>query len=112
MMFARSVRTSLVEFLINVAKHCSKQNAPACAAPQTGMPSLPDEVRHESASKAHHKDGCGYHDYQVNGPWVVAFAHKVEVFGAVFVSIYVEVHSSALRLRCEHVSRIPPLEAH
>jgi len=76
------------------------------------MLGLPDEVRHESASEAHHEDRCGYHGDQVNGPRVVAFAYKVEVFRAVFVSIYVEVHSSALRLRCEHVSRIPLLEAH
>jgi hypothetical protein len=48
---------------------------------------LPDQVCDESAGEAHHKDGCGCHGHQVNGPRVVAFAHKVEVPRAAFVSI-------------------------
>ena len=76
---------------------------------------LPDKVRRESASQADHKDRCGYHGDQVNCPRVVAFAYTVEASRAVFVSIYVEVHSGALRLRCEvptRVSRITLLKAH
>jgi hypothetical protein len=48
---------------------------------------LPDQVCDESAGEAHHKDGCGCHGHEVNGPRVVAFAHKVEVPRAAFVSI-------------------------
>ena len=76
---------------------------------------LLDQVCPECASEADHKDRCSYHGDQVNGPRVVAFAYKVEVCRTVLVSIYVEAHNSALRLRCEvptHVSRIPLLEAH
>ena len=62
---------------------------------------LPDKVRRESASQADHKDRCGYHGDQVNGPRVVAFTYKVGVSRVAFVAIYVKVHSSALRLRCE-----------
>ena len=66
---------------------------------------LPDQVCDESAGEAHHKDGCGYHEDQVDGPRVIAFAHKVDVSSATFVSIDVKVHSSGLRqglLRAEY----------
>jgi hypothetical protein len=56
---------------------------------------LPDQVCDESAGEAHHKDGCGCHGHQVNGPRVVAFAHKVEVPRAAFVSIQVKMHTAA-----------------
>ena len=58
---------------------------------------LPDQVCDESAGEAHHKDGCGYREDQVDGPRVIAFTHKVDVSSATFVSIDVEVHSSGLR---------------
>ena len=48
---------------------------------------LPDQVCDESADEAHHEDGCGCHGHEVNGPRVVAFADKVEVPRAAFVSI-------------------------
>jgi hypothetical protein len=56
---------------------------------------LPDQVCDESAGEAHHKDGCGCHGHQVNGPRAVAFAHKVEVPRAAFVSIQVKMHTAA-----------------
>jgi len=58
---------------------------------------LSEQLRHESPSEAQHKDGCGYHEDQVDGPRVIAFAHKVDVSSATFVSIDVKVHSSGLR---------------
>jgi hypothetical protein len=60
-----------------------------------GASGLPDQVCDESAGEAHHKDGCGCHGHQVNGPRVVAFAHKVEVPRATFVSIQVKMHTAA-----------------
>jgi len=57
------------------------------SADRANASGLPDQVRDESAGEAHHKDGCGCHGHQVNGPRVVAFAHKVEVPRAAFVSI-------------------------
>ena len=62
---------------------------------------LPDKVRRESAGEAHHKRGNSYHYDYVDGPRLVAFTYKVDVSRVAFVAIYVKVHSSALRLRCE-----------
>jgi len=62
---------------------------------------LPDQVCRESPGDAHQHDGCGYRGDQVNGPRAVAFTHKVYVSRAAFVSIYVKVHRSGLRLRNE-----------
>ena len=69
---------------------------PVSAVPANAS-SLRDQVCDESAGEAHHKDGCGYHEDQVDGPRVIAFAHKVDVSSATFVSIDVKVHSSGLR---------------
>ena len=69
---------------------------PVSAVPANAS-GLPDQVCDESAGEAHHKDGCGYHEDQVDGPRVIAFAHKVDVSSATFVSIDVKVHSSGLR---------------
>jgi hypothetical protein len=62
---------------------------------------LPDQVCRESPDEAHQHGGCGYRGDQVNGPRAVAFTHKVDVSRAAFVSIYVKVHRSGLRLRNE-----------
>ena len=43
---------------------------------------LPDQVCDQSAGEAHHKDGCDYHEDQVDGPRVIAFAYKVDVSSA------------------------------
>jgi len=57
---------------------------------------LSDQLRGESDDEAHHEDGRGCHDDQVNGPRVVASTHKVQVTGPAFVSIHVKVHGSGL----------------
>ena len=67
---------------------------------ESGASGLPDQVCDESAGEAHHKDGCGYREDQVDGPRVIAFTHKVDVSSATFVSIDVKVHSSGLRQGC------------
>jgi hypothetical protein len=54
-------------------------------------------MRRESCGEAHCKHGCDCHRDQVNSPGMVAFTYKVDVSGAAFVSIYVNVHSSGLR---------------
>jgi len=69
---------------------------PVSAVPANAS-SLRDQVCDESAGETHHEDGCGYHEDQIDGPRVIAFAHKVDVSSATFVSIDVEVHSSGLR---------------
>ena len=63
---------------------------PVSAVPANAS-GLPDQVCDNSAGEAHHKDGCGYHEDQVDGPRVIAFAHKVDVSSATFVSIDVKV---------------------
>ena len=68
---------------------------PVSAVP-TNASGLPDQVCDESAGEAHHKDGCGYHEDQVDGPRVIAFAHKVDVSSATFVSIDVNLRQGLL----------------
>jgi hypothetical protein len=63
-------------------------------------PALAQPLCQESTSEAYHKDGCGHHGDHINGPWVVAFTHKVEVPRVVFVSIDTKVHSG-LRLHSD-----------
>jgi hypothetical protein len=65
------------------------------AADRANASDLPDQMCDESAGEAHHKDRCDCHGHQVNGPRVVAFAHKVEVARATFVSIQVKMHTVA-----------------
>jgi hypothetical protein len=54
---------------------------------QARLPSLPNYVSHESATEADQEEDAGCHGNQVNGPWLVASTHKVEVPRAAFVSI-------------------------
>ena len=61
---------------------------------------LSDQLHRESDDEAHHKDGCGCHGDQINGPRVIAFTDKVEVTGPAFVSVHVKMHGSGL-LRSE-----------
>jgi len=60
---------------------------------------LPDQVCHESTGEARDKHPRGYQDDQVNAPRVVASAHKIDMGGAVFVSICVKAHGGSLHLR-------------
>jgi hypothetical protein len=72
-----------------------------------GLGGLMDQMGRERRGEAHQHDDCGYRGNQVNGPRVIAFAHKVDMSRAAFVSIYVKVHSSRLRLRMAYLEEIP-----
>jgi hypothetical protein len=75
--------------------------SPSSSCRRRGQPAgLSDQLRRDSDDEAHHKDGRGCHDDQINGPRVIAFTYKVEVTGPAFVSIHAKVHGSGL-LRSE-----------
>jgi hypothetical protein len=56
-------------------------------------------VCHESTGEARDKHHRRYQGDQVNVPRVVASAHKIDMGGAVFVSICVKAHGGSLHLR-------------
>ena len=71
---------------------------PTVATPPRGDRDLPDQLCRESAGEAGHKHGGDCHRNEVNGPWMGAFAHKVEVPRVAFISKDVKVHSSTVHL--------------